>query len=335
MIAPLRYIISLTKRSKLTIITIGIVIMFITSTLIIVYSFEMSNRDLVKRFESRYYIISSEDNLLNSHVPLGTVNGTYVWVINGKINNESTYIAGIYDPNNLLGYSYQCNNNDVILGRSLKDIKGYAELDFYNKTMDLKIKRYMNFQYFPSYWCIVNYSLFKNMSKEPNFIITNKNLKVDDFETRSMTSLTQFYSKTAEEISFDLLLMDMISIVVVYLFVNALLTIEIRENTKKIGIMKAIGSTNYNIVGIYLLRSLYIGFIGMLIGFSLGVVLSYLLSSTIPLFGVLTYFNIYVPHIVIIADFIISVVGSGFASITPIRRAVRINIIRGIRGARA
>ncbi len=334
MIAPLRYIISIGKRAKLTIITIGIVIMFITSTLITVYSFETSNRELVKRFEAKYYIISSQDNLLNSHVPLGTVNGTYVWVVKGKINNESTYIAGIYDPNNLLGYLYQCDENSVVLGSSFKNIKGTAKLEFYNKTMELRIKGYMNFKYFPNYWCVVNYSLFKNMSKEPNFIITNKNLKVDGFETRSMTSLTQFYSKTAEEISFDLLLLDIISIVVIYLFVNALLSIEIRENTKKIAIMKAIGSTKYNIAGIYLLRSLYIGFVGMLIGFSFGVILSYLLSSIIPLFGMLTYFNIYVPHIVLIADFIISVVGSVFASITPIRRAVRINIIKGIRGVR-
>ena len=334
MIAPLRYIISVTKRSKLTMISIGIVIMFITSTLVIVYSFEASNRELVERFESKYYIVSSSDDLLHSTVPLGIINGTYVWLSPGKINNESTYIAGIYDPNNLLGYSYQCDNNSIILGRNFKNIK-FAKLEFNNETFELKRERILNFQYFPNYWVIVNYTLFKEMGIKPNFVILNKDMKIDGFKTMSMTSLTQFYSKTAEEIGFDLMLMNLISIVVIYLFVNALLNMEISENTKKIAIMRAIGSTKYNIGAIYLLRSLYIGFMGMLIGFSFGVVLSYLLSSIIPLFGMLTYFNVYVPTIVIIVDFGVSVVGSVLASITPIRRVIKINLIGGLRGVRA
>ena len=329
MISPLRYVVSLTKRSKLTVITIAIVVMFVTSTLIIVYSFELSNKALIERFQSNYYLISSSDNLLDSRVNLHMENAAYFWVEPAKVNNFSTYIVGIYDPHNILGGYYSCDLDRIIVGSDLK-VGKEVHVEFDHEDMNLTLDRRMSFSFFPNYWAVVNYTLLSG--RQANFVIVDKYVKVDGYQTKSLTALSSFYEKTAEEISFDLFLLDLISMIVIYLFINALLTIEIKENVKKIAIMRAIGSTKKNIAALYLLRSLYIGSAGAVIGFSVGVALAYLLAAIIPLFGMLTYFIIYIPHVVFIADLIIAVVGSLIAAISPIYSTLKIDIIRGMKG---
>ena len=332
MISPLRYVISLTKRSKLTIITVAIVVMFVTATLVIVYSFEMSNEALVNRFEAHYYVIASSDNILDSRVNVTLDDAAYIWIASGKVDNVSTYLLGIYDPHDVLRGAYSCAEGEIILGKDLNMVKT-ANVELNGNHLNMTVDRRVSFSFFPDYWAIVNYTYFSHNAPAPNFVITNKKVDITGYKTMSMTSLPVFYEKTAEEVSFDLFLLDLISIVVIYLFINALLTIEIKENTKKIAILRAIGSPKSNIAALYLLRGTYIGIAGMIIGFSLGVALSYLLAAIIPLFGILSYFSIYIPPVVFLANLLIAVMGSLIATISPIRNALKIKIVSGMKGA--
>ncbi len=328
MIAPLRYVVSLTGKSKVTVISIAIVMMFITSIFIIVYSFEVSNQSLAQRFEAKYYIISSSEDLLKSHVGNLSVYGAYIWISSGKVDGNETYIIAIYDPHKILGPAYKCPRDGIILG-SYYDYKPHENVEIFGKKYVLNTTRVYNFKFFPNYWVVVNRTLFNG---DPNFIITNRDIKIDGYIIQKMVTLSIFYSRTAQEISVDLMIIDLIAVVVIYLFINALLSIEIKENTKKIAIIRAIGSTKLNIGVIYLLRSLFIGVVGMIIGFSLGVMLSYLLITLIPMMGLLTYFYVSVPTIAIYMNLTVAVAGAIFASISPIRRAININIIHGMRG---
>nr|AAZ32445.1 probable ABC transporter [uncultured euryarchaeote Alv-FOS1] len=329
MLSPLRYVISINNRSKLTIFTIAIVIMFVTSTLIIVYSFEISNKALVDRFESKYYIVESDSNLLDSRVSVSIHNATEIWLASAKINNQSTYIFAVVDPMHLLGYGFQPELNHIIPGKEL-NIKDHANVTFLGLSMNMSVDKSKSLKFFPEYWAVVNRTYFKEQN--PNFLIVTHKVSAQGYSVLPMTALTQFYEKTAEDVTFDLMLIDMITIVVIYLFINALLSAEIRDSVKKIAIMRAIGSTKKNIGGIYLLRALYIGSVGMVIGFALGVILSYFLAAVIPLSGMLTYFTISVPHIVFIVDILISTVGSFFAALIPVSRAIKIKIVPGMKG---
>ncbi len=330
MIAPLRYVVSLSKKSKMTIITIAIVMMFVTSIFIIVYSYEVSNESLAERFESKYYIISSDRDITKSDVGGLNVYGAYVWISRGSLDGNETYILSIYDPHSILGSSYQCPTDGIVLG-TLYKYKPHENLLMGGREYTLNTTRVFDFRFFPNYWVIVNRTLFNG--KNPNFIITTKDISVDGYTTQKMVTLGVFYSHAAEEVSFDLMIIDLISVVVVYLFINALLGMEIRENTKKISIIRAIGSSRFNIGSIYLLRSLFIGLAGMVTGFSLGVILSYLLITMIPAMGMLTYFYVFVPFMVVYVDIIVALLGAILASINPIRKAINMDIIRGMREA--
>ncbi len=334
MIAPARYIVSFTKKTKLTVITIALVIMFTTSSVVIVYSFEKSNEDLVNRFISQYYIITSTDNIVDSRVPLNLVNGTYVSLIYVSINGTETYLAGVKDYAGILGSAYSCKYDEISLGKYFQGkIKGYATVKYNNTVLNLTVRRFMSFKFFPSYWAVGNYSLIATLknSDYANFVIVSKYIQIPGYITRSMISLTSFYKQTANEIGFDLFLLNIISIVVIYMFINTLLTMEIKQNMRKIGIIRAIGSTKKNISGLYMLRALYVGFVGMLIGFSMGIVMAYFLATVIPLAGYLTYFNIYVPSYVFYMNILLAVVGSFFASIRPVKNALKVPILSAIR----
>jgi len=335
MIAPLRYIVSLKKRSKITIMAIAVVIMFITSTSIITYSFEISNKELVEKFESRYYMIYSNDNILDSSVPVSkNIRGAYVYILPAKIENRSTYLVGIYDPYNVLSSFFQCHYGDIILGDDFKNYKigNSIEVSLNSTLFELHIANIHSLLLFPSYWGIINYTLAQKFKKAPNFAIINENKKIKGFYTSSMIGLSDFYFKSSEEITTDLLFLALISIVAVYFFIDSLLTIEIRESVKKISIIRAIGSTKRNIIAIYILRSLYIGLAGMLLGISAGVVIAYLVAAIFPLTGILTYFMIYIPLKVFIFPAIIILVGSVLGIIQPLLNANKLNIVRGMRG---
>ncbi len=325
----MRYVLSLDNRSKLTVFTIAIVIMFVTSTLVIVYSFELSNQSLVNRFESKYFIIASDSNLLDSKVYASVPNATAVWLALAKINNVSTFIFAIYDPQHLFGYGYECKDGEIVLGNDLH-FKNTADVKFDDINITLDISGNKDMKFFPNYWAAVNRTLFG--TNPPNFLIVEKQTEIGGYKILPMTVLTEFYAKTAEDVTFDLVLIDMITIIVVYLFINALLNAEIIDSIKKISIMRAIGSSRWNIGGIFLLRALYIGTLGMITGFSFGVILAYFLAAVIPLTGMLTYFIIYIPHIVFVVDILIATLGSLLAAILPVRKAINVNILAGIRG---
>ena len=336
MIAPLRYIISLKRRSKITIMAIAVVIMFITSTSIIAYSFEVSNKELVERFESRYYIVYSNQNILKSSVPISNnIRGAYVYIIPAKIGNKSTYLVGIYDPHNLLSSFFQCPYGDIILG---KDFNNYRIGNNVNVSLNLTsvinlhIANIHSLILFPSYWGIINYSLAQKYEKTPNFAIINKNKKIEGFYTSSMIGLSDFYFKSSEEITTDLLFLALISIVAIYFFIDSLLTIEIRESVKKIAIIRAIGSTTKNISAIYMLHSLYIGTVGMIFGLSAGIVVAYLVAAIFPLTGILTYFVIYIPLKIFTFPLLIILFGSILGIIQPLLNANKVNIVKGMKG---
>ena len=306
--------------------------MFITSTFVIVYSFEISNKELVERFQSQYYIISSSEDLLESRISTNEIEGAYIYLIPGKIKNETTYLVGIYDPHNIIGKAYQCNYDEIILGRYYNNEKGNVHVILNSSLITLKILKTFDFKFFPNYWGIINYSLAQKFQKEPNFIIVDKKLYVEGYLIEPIVKLSDFYYKSSEEITFDLIFLTMISIVAIYFFINALLNIEIKENTRNISIIRAIGSTTYNIGAIYFMRAIYIGVAGMILGLSLGIIIAYLLSSTFQLMGFLTYFIIYIPYDMFTINALLSVIGGAVASLQPIRNATRIKIISGMKG---
>lgn len=104
--------------------------------------------------------------------------------------------------------------------------------------------------------------------------------KDQDFSVTSMASVQEQISATIGSMTFFLGLIAAISLLVGTVGIANTMFTSVLEKTKEIGIMKAIGAKNKDIMTIFLINSGLIGFVGGATGVLLGI----FLSSLLPLF---------------------------------------------------
>ncbi|MEM2139080.1 MAG: FtsX-like permease family protein [Candidatus Woesearchaeota archaeon] len=97
----------------------------------------------------------------------------------------------------------------------------------------------------------------------------------EDFYVQTFADLIETFGRIINIINSVLILISFISVVVAAVNIMNTMYTNVLERTKEIGIMKAIGARNSEILKIFLVESALLGFIG---GF-LGVLLGYLVSS--------------------------------------------------------
>jgi putative ABC transport system permease protein len=100
----------------------------------------------------------------------------------------------------------------------------------------------------------------------------------------------------------------------------------ISEQTGEIAAMKAIGGSRRQIAAIYRRTALMLGALGGLVGVVLGVVLANLLTGYFAslFFGVSAGFHVQVP--VLVASFVVGLIGPPLAALPAIRRAARLPV---------
>jgi len=103
----------------------------------------------------------------------------------------------------------------------------------------------------------------------------------------------------------------------------------ILERTKEIGIMKAIGATNRNILEIFLIEAAIIGLAGGAIGVGLGTVMSKILGLALESYGM---------PLKTVVTLQLALIGLGFSVVVgvvsgfmPARKAARLNPIEALR----
>lgn len=100
----------------------------------------------------------------------------------------------------------------------------------------------------------------------------------DDFSVRSLTELLDLIKNITDSLRYFLALMAGLSLVVGGIGIMNIMLISVNERTREIGVRKAIGASNKNIIVQFLLESIFLTLIGGIIGIFLGVLLSWLIS---------------------------------------------------------
>ncbi|MFA5644039.1 MAG: ABC transporter permease [Patescibacteria group bacterium] len=100
----------------------------------------------------------------------------------------------------------------------------------------------------------------------------------DDFSARSLTELLDLVKTVTDALRYFLALMAGISLVVGGIGIMNIMLISVNERTREIGIRKAIGASNKNIISQFLLEAVFLTLIGGIIGIILGVFVSWLIS---------------------------------------------------------
>jgi putative ABC transport system permease protein len=114
------------------------------------------------------------------------------------------------------------------------------------------------------------------------------------------------------------------------LFVGAvgiftIMTIAVRERTSEIGLLRALGSTRGQILGLFLGEATLLAAVGGVVGLAFGWGLAWLLSVTVPALPVHTPWSYAVSAVALAA-----VIGLG-AGVLPARRAARLDPVQSLR----
>lgn len=157
--------------------------------------------------------------------------------------------------------------------------------------------------------------------------------KDQDFSISSSQAMQEQIAETTQTLTLFLGAIAAISLLVGAIGVANSMFTSVLEKTKVIGILKALGATNSEILRIFMIESGLFGLVGGILGVALGAMVSLLLNGlgviSIPMIrgGASTLVT---PQLVIVAIFLSTVIGI-FSGVMPARAAAKLKPVEALR----
>ena len=236
----------------------------------------------------------------------------------------------------VLSEKYGYDEGDTIY---LKTTSGYVPfevagviVDFFNSGLSITGNR----NDLKTYYRVDDVSTIL-VKVEPNASVSDA---IDDLESTygKRYGLTLSSNESIREGAFSLLdqafslfdVMGVLAVMVASLGVVNTLTMNIMERTQEIGMLRAIGMTRGQVIGMVLAEASLMGVIGGIVGIIFGIVLARItLAGMMAMSGYKLDFV--VPTMAIVMGLVVALVISQIAAIQPARKASRTNVLEAIR----
>jgi len=231
-----------------------------------------------------------------------------------KINDKSFFVNGIYKKQGA-GFSTQTDDYIHVTTRDFSDLTGSKDIS----GILIKVSDVNNVE---------------NIAEEIEYKI-NMNHGDDDFASAiTMSSILESIQEILSIIQIMLIGIAAIALVVASIgIMNTMLT-SVMERTHEIGVMKAIGARNSDIMSIFLIEGIIISLIGGIVGVTLGIGgaqgLGMASSGFMAEGGGMTLQPIITPLIVLLALSVAILVGM-ISSFYPARKAAKMSPIEAVR----
>jgi putative ABC transport system permease protein len=153
---------------------------------------------------------------------------------------------------------------------------------------------------------------------------------LDDFFVSSQTDATEVVGAVGNVLTILLSSIAAISLIVGGIGIMNIMLVSVTERTREIGLRKAVGATNKEILQQFLVESVLLTMFGGLIGVLMGTVTSLLTGWVVSSFFLSTWEMSVPPDAIVLAVAVSTIVGLVFG-IYPARSAARLNPIEALR----
>ena len=153
--------------------------------------------------------------------------------------------------------------------------------------------------------------------------------KDDDFTIRSTTQALETISSITDALRYFLAAIAAISLIVGGFGIMNIMLATVQERTKEIGLRKAIGAKNSDIIRQFLVETITITFISGVIGIILGALLLFMISTVINALGY--HWDLVISPMSILLGCVVSIGIGLIFGITPARRASLLDPIEALR----
>jgi len=153
--------------------------------------------------------------------------------------------------------------------------------------------------------------------------------KNDDFTVRSATQALDMITVITDSLRFFLAAMATLSLVVGGIGIMNIMLVAVTERTREVGLRKALGANNLNILSQFLAESVVITLVGGVIGIIFGALVSFVIASGVQFLGYDWSFVVS-PFSILLAVVVSMTIGLVFG-IYPARKASKLNPIEALR----
>ncbi|MDD5071907.1 MAG: ABC transporter permease [Patescibacteria group bacterium] len=151
----------------------------------------------------------------------------------------------------------------------------------------------------------------------------------DDFTVRSAAQALDMVKMITDALRYFLAAMAALSLVVGGIGIMNIMLVSVTERTREIGLRKAVGASNFNILSQFLIESIAVTFLGGVVGIIFGTVISFLISVIANFLGYDWEFSVSLVSI-LLAVGVSSLVGLIFG-LYPARKAARLEPVEALR----
>ena len=151
----------------------------------------------------------------------------------------------------------------------------------------------------------------------------------EDFSVRNTADALDILTNITNGLKFFLVAIAAISLFVGGVGIMNIMLISVREKTREIGLRKAVGARDADILKQFLIETMTLSAIGGVVGTTMGILLSFVVTKIVQAFGY-DYSFIISPSSVIVSLAIASLIGLVFG-LGPARKASRLDPIEALR----
>jgi hypothetical protein len=311
------------KRIFATIIGIAFCVTYLAGTSAMVDGLKVTTETVAATFDQGPILAYTNEDFTQSHISGGDLPGNqtkfvafcFVNVTLRDIRGtevDNIYAVSVLDREDIIGLNMtnESTPSQVLIGTQLEYLldshsvstgQGVEySLRFGNQTVEVRVDGgYASGSIFPDDWLLVPRSAIDTLRPEMNdsysflMIVDFKDEEdgwsIQRTQAKPTSGVVGFFEKGIYQVEDDLWTIILITGTITALLVYCIISIETEYNAPTIRILRGVGATRGFVVKVFLFKSIFITFVGGVLGAALGFCIASAISSLSSVIGVTTF----------------------------------------------